>query len=272
MFLSPKGPFSARLLRSLLRPEILVRQMVKKFEIGSLDFRMAMQALDRTEYAFGVKQAVYLAAKLKIPAVSVIEFGVARGAGLMALERYALEIGKANGIEVEVYGFDLGSGLPSPSDYRDLGYVWKRGHYEMENPAGLRRRLKVAHLLLGDVEETVPQFMAARHAPVGFISFDLDFYSSTKSAFRIFSCPDEHLLPRIFCYFDDIVSDGHQIHCEDVGELLAIREFNENPPGNSGIRACPILDSGTVFTANWEHQLRVYHRFEHRDYNTYIGA
>jgi hypothetical protein len=272
MFLKPDGPFSARLLRSILRPEILIRQIVRTFRIGSLDFRLAMQALDRPEYAFGVNQAVYLAAKLKLPSVSVVEFGVADGAGLIVLERYALEIGKANGIEVEVYGFDLGSGLPAPSNYRDLGYVWKRGAYEMEDLDSLRRRIKIARLLLGDVEETVPQFVVARHAPVGFISFDLDFYSSTKSAFRIFSCPDEHLLPRVFCYFDDIVSDGHQLHCEDVGELLAIREFNENSQGKSGLFACPILKSGTVFPANWEDQLRVYHRFDHRDYNTYIGA
>jgi hypothetical protein len=180
-------------------------------------------------------------------------------------------MGRANKIEVEVYGFDLGSGLPAPSDYRDLGYVWKRGAYEMEDPDGLRRRLKIARLLLGDVQDTVPQFVAAQHAPVGFVSFDLDFYSSTKNAFHIFSGPDKGLLPRVFCYFDDIVSDGHQLHCEEVGELLAIREFNENSRGKSGILTCPILDSGTVFPANWEHQLRVYHRFDHQNYNTYIG-
>jgi hypothetical protein len=272
MLLQPEGPFSARLLRSILRPEILVRQIVKGFRIGPLDFRLAIQALDRPAYAFGVKQAAYLATKLKLPSVSVVEFGVAGGAGLVALERYALEIGKAYGIEVEVYGFDLGSGLPAPSDYRDLGYVWKRGAYKMGDPDSLRKRLKIARLLLGDVEETVPQFLAAHHAPVGFISFDLDFYSSTMNAFRIFSCPDEHLLPRIFCYFDDIVSDGHQLHCEEVGELLAIREFNENSNRESSLLACPILKSGTVFPAVWQDQLRVYHRFEHRDYNTYIGA
>ena len=132
MLLEPEGPFSARLLRSLIRPEFLVRQIIKRFHIGSLDFRLAMQALDRAEYAFGVKQAVYLATRLKLPSISVIEFGVAGGAGLIALERYALEIGKAHGIQVEVYGFDLGTGLPAPLDYRDLGYVWKRGAYKMD--------------------------------------------------------------------------------------------------------------------------------------------
>lgn len=271
MFLEPDAPFSARLLRSIISPELLVRQVVKKFSIGSLDFRLAIQALDRLEYAFGVKQAVYLATRLSLPSVSVIEFGVAGGTGLLALEQYALEIGRAHGIEVEVYGFDLGSGLPAPSDYRDLGYVWKRGAYKMDADS-LRKRLNVAQLLLGDVKETVPQFLALHHAPIGFISFDLDFYSSTRNAFRIFDCPDEHVLPRIFCFFDDIVSDGHQLHCEEVGELLAIREFNENSNGKANLSACPILKPGTVFPAVWQDQLRVYHRFEHRDYNTYIGA
>jgi hypothetical protein len=92
------------------------------------------------------------------------------------------------------------------------------------------------------------------------------------NAFRIFSCPDEQLLPRICCYFDDIVSDGHQLHCDEVGELLAIREFNNNSKGKSGILACPVLKCGTVFPAVWQDQLRFYHRFEHRDYNTFIGA
>jgi hypothetical protein len=271
MLLEPNGPFSARLLRAIVRPEIPIRQIVKTFSIGSLNFRMAMQALDRTEYAFGVKQAVYLAMKLNLPSVSVVEFGVAEGAGLAALEKYAMEISKACGMVVEVYGFDLGSGLPAPSDYRDLGYVWKRGAYKMDADS-LRKRLKIAQLLLGDVEETVPQFLAADHAPVGFISFDLDFYSSTMNAFRIFDCPDEKLLPRIFCFFDDVVSDGHQVHCEEVGELLAIREFNENRGGKSKLLVSPILKAGTVFPAVWQDQLRVYHRFEHRDYNTYIGA
>jgi len=255
----------------MLRPEILIRQIVRRFGIGSLDFRLAPQALDRPMYVFGAKQAVYLASRLKLPSVSVIEFGVAGGAGLLALEQYALEIGKAHDIDVEVYGFDLGSG-PPPSDYRELGYVWKSGAYQMYDKKSLRKELRIGRLLLGDVGETVPQFIAGAHAPVGFISFDLDFYSSTMNAFRIFSSQNEYLLPRIFCYFDDIVSDGHQLHREEVGELLAIRKFNEKENGKSGLLACPILKSGTGFRATLQDQLRVYHRFEHRDYNTYVGA
>ena len=270
MHLHPEGPSSARRLRALLRPEIIVRAVIRRFSLGSLEFRLAMQALNRLEYAFGVRQAVWLAKRLGHHSVSVVEFGVAGGSGLLEMENYALEFGRQAGITVEVYGFDLGEGLPAPSEYRDLGYFWQKGAYKMDADS-LRKKLRVAKLLLGEVGETVPKFNATPHAPVGFVSFDLDFYSSTTSAFGIFDCPDDNVLPRVFTYFDDIVTDGHQIHCDDVGELLAIKEFNERSDGSFRLAAPPVLKIGTVFPALWEQQLRVYHRFHHVDYNRYIG-
>src|SRR5215469_11535141 len=151
-------------------PEIWARQIIRRLSIGSLDFRLALQALNRAEYAFGVKQAIYLASRLQHRKVSVIEFGVGTGGGLAMLEAYAAELGRRAGIEVEVYGFDTGHGLPASSDYRDLGYVWQRGAYQMDVD-GLKSRLKSAKLVLGDVRDTVPEFGRSEHAPVGFISF-----------------------------------------------------------------------------------------------------
>ncbi|HTA68090.1 MAG TPA: hypothetical protein VK776_07420 [Bryobacteraceae bacterium] len=260
----------AKLIRTCLRPEFAVRQIIRRFSIGSVDFRLSLQALDRPQYAFGVKQAIYLASKLKYPKVSVIEFGVASGGGLLALEKYAAEFGTRAGMVVEVYGFDLGQGLPAPLDYRDLGYVWKRGAYQMD-VEGLKKRLKSAKLLLGDVRETVSEFLHSEHAPIGFISFDLDYYGSTTAALELFTGQDRTLLPRVICYFDDIVSDGHQLHCNRVGELLAIDEFNQQQ--NSGHTLAPfgIMNAGLMFPALWMEQLWVYHRFQHNDYNTYIG-
>ena len=209
--------------------------------------------------------------RLKLDSVSVVEFGVAGGNGLLVLERYAMELGQKYGIKVEVYGFDLGTGLPSLADYKNLGYVWKRGAYRMDVES-LQRKLKVAKLLLGDVTDTVNESNATRPAPVGFISFDLDYYSSTVNAFHIFDGPDRSLLPRVFCYFDDIVSDGHQLHSDSVGELLAIKEFNELNIGIATIAAPSVMRAGTVFPAEWQQQIFVHHRFGHSDYNTYIGA
>lgn len=260
----------AKLTRAFLCPEYAVRHLVRSLSIGSLDFRLSLQALDRPQYAFGVKQAVYLASKLKHRKVSVIEFGVAGGQGLLALEAYAAEIGRLSGVEVEVYGFDTGEGLPVASDYRDLGYVWKRGAYRMD-VAGLKARLKSAKLVLGDVRETVLEFVRSEHAPIGFISFDLDYYSSTAAAFQVFAGADPAVLPRVICYFDDVISDGHQFHCNQVGELLAIREFNQQEDRGHALEPMGLFDGGLAFPALWQQQIWLYHRFHHRDYNTYIG-
>lgn len=261
----------ATLLRSVLCPEVAVRSIIRRLSIGSVDFRLSLQALQKPYYAYGVKQAVYLASKLQHSNVSVIEFGVARGAGLLALEHYAAEYGKRAGIEVEVIGFDTGVGLPAALDYRDLGYVWKRGSYKMDVEE-LQKKLKVAKLLLGDVQETVVEFLRSEHAPIGFISFDLDYYSSTVSAFQIFRGTDRSLLPRVLCYFDDVVSDGHQLHCAHVGELRAIREFNEAATDSQTLAPIGLMTANSVFPAQWMDQLWVYHRFQHFEYNTYIGA
>lgn len=261
----------AKIFRAICCPEIAIRQLIRTFSIGSLDFRLAIDALDRPQYAFGVKQAIYLATKLKLPKVSVIEFGVAAGEGLLVLERYAQEMGKRAGIEVEVYGFDTGFGLPAVLDYKDLGYVWKRGAYQMDVD-GLKSKLKSAHLVLGDVRDTMSDFLKSDHAPIGFISFDLDLYSSTKSAFQVFEGNDDAFLPRVVCYFDDVASDGHQISCDRVGELLAIQEFNKDASSDQTLAPFGIFNAKHMFPAFWTQQLWVYHRFQHADYNTYIGA
>lgn len=41
------------------------------------------------------------------------------GRTTLALETYANELGRRSGIQVEVSGFDLGSGLPTLLDYRN---------------------------------------------------------------------------------------------------------------------------------------------------------
>jgi hypothetical protein len=47
------------------------------------------------------------------------------------------------------------------------------------------------------------------------------------SAFRVFSGTPATRLPRVFCYFDDIVWPERACYNEFTGEYLAIREFNE---------------------------------------------
>lgn len=124
----------ALLLRAFLQPQVLVRGVIRSLSLGSVEFRLAMQALEKAQYAFGIRQAIYLASRLGHSRVAVIEFGVGAGGGLKLMEQYAAELGKSYGVHVEVYGFDLGSGLPKPSSYRDLPYAWRAGDYPHGHP------------------------------------------------------------------------------------------------------------------------------------------
>jgi hypothetical protein len=94
--------------------------------------------------------------------------------------------------EIDVYGFDTGGGLPKPLDYRDVPNLYLEAADPM-NHESLRRQLKKAHLLLGLVQDTVNEFIKSAPAPVAFISFDMDYYSSTMHAFKLFDA-DKRLL------------------------------------------------------------------------------
>lgn len=154
--------------------------------------------------------------------ISVIEFGVAGGRGLLALERAAELVETMVSIGIDVYGFDAGSGLPKPQDYRDLPNIFFDGQYPMDRKE-LEKRLRRARLKLGLVEQTVPDFLVSNPAPVAFVSVDLDLYSSTKNAFKIFEMDERRLLPRVLCYCDDILG---YTYSDYNGERLAMSDFN----------------------------------------------
>jgi hypothetical protein len=179
-------------------------------------------AAQRAWYTWGVLQGARLAKVLGIDHISVIEFGVAGGNGLVSLERIAEKVGGVFGVAIDAYGFDSGGGLPKPQDYRDCPNLFTPGHYPMDEEK-LRKRLHSARLVLGLVEDTVSEFIASRPSPVAFISFDLDYYSSTMQAFKLLEAAPALLLPRIYCYFDDIMGFSYSDY---NGERLAIMEFN----------------------------------------------
>jgi hypothetical protein len=176
----------------------------------------------RSSYTWGTLHAAHLAKSLGVMRISVVEFGVAGGNGLVALERAARRVQSHLGVAIDVHGFDTGVGLPPPTDYRDLPNIFRQSEYRMDVDA-LRNRLHHAQLHIGLVGETVERFVASRPAPVGFISFDLDYYTSTMNAFTLLEAHESLLLPRIHCYFDDIMGFTFS---EFTGERLAIDEFN----------------------------------------------
>jgi hypothetical protein len=241
-----------------------VRRLWKKYPIGSAYLRTKYDIWERPNYAYGMLFAARLARQLGHAATSVLEFGVAGGTGLVAMDRIAAELGPEMGVEMRVYGFDSGQGMPAPLDYRDLPYAWQQGFFPMDE-ARLLAELRTAELVLGDVTQTVPRFLEGDVAPIGFISFDLDFYSSTKAAFEIFAGPAASRLPRIVCYFDDIIGPEHACYCDRTGELAAIREFNEE---HRAMHIAPFngLRHMRPIPARWNEQMFVFHDFEHPDY------
>jgi hypothetical protein len=223
----------------------------------------------RAHFAWGVLSAAHLAAGLEIPRISVIEFGVAGGNGLVALERIARDVERIHGVGIDVYGFDTGAGLPKPQDYRDLPNLYRESGFAMDE-AKLRARLTRAHLILGDVEQTVASFVASQPAPVGFISIDVDLYSSTMNALKLFDADTCRLLPRVYCYFDDIL--GYTFS-EFTGERLAIADFNAAHPTT---KVSPIFGLRYFLrepdrTEAWPDQMFIVHRFDHHLYGRYTG-
>src|SRR4051794_19085904 len=193
-----------------------VDRMPRSERIDHYRYRWLM--VDYPQYAFGVRQAARLAHALGLPGMTVVECGVAGGRGLVALERHAAHWSSRFGIDVHVVGFDTGSGLPAPKDYRDMPYWWGDGYFPMDE-AALRARLRRAELVLGDLADTVAGYRP--RAPIGFISFDVDYYSSASAALGLLDGGDwSRWLPSVNCYFDDLTT------IEWVGERRAIADWN----------------------------------------------
>jgi hypothetical protein len=173
-------------------------------------------------YIWGVLQGAALGKVLGLERISVIEFGVAGGRGLLAMERTAERVEEMVGIAIDVHGFDAETGLPKPQDYRDLPNLFLESQYPMDRQE-LQKRLCRARLNLGLVKETLPRFLESNPAPVAFVSFDVDIYSSTMDALKLFDAEKRVLLPRVLCYFDDIMG---YTYSDFNGERLAMLEFN----------------------------------------------
>lgn len=238
------------------------RGLWKRFPVGPIDLRVKWGIFSEyPPYAYGVYCAAQLAAGLHIARISALELGVAGGRGLLALEKIAGEVEQRFGVAIDVVGFDLGEGMPEPMDYRDMQHVWTRGFYRMDIDK-LRARLTRARLEIGDIGDTAPRWLAAAPAPIGFVAFDLDYYSSTVKAFRLFEGDVATHLPRVHCYFDDIAGPEFACMNDFVGELLAISEFND---AHERRKICQIrnLRCARKRDESWYAQVYAFHDFDH---------
>jgi hypothetical protein len=204
---------------------LLTRAIIKRTPMN-IRTKARWDAVARPQYLAGILGGVDQARREGASKISVVEFGVAGGNGLVLLQEYAAVVERETGIGISVYGFDAGSGLPALcGDYRDHPDQWRPSDYRMDEQA-LRRRLSSrTTLVIGDIKTTLPAFIAGRQAPpLGFVSVDVDLYSSTVDTLKVFTQPGKCMLRRVPMYFDD--TDFVFNHCF-AGELLAIEEFNQ---------------------------------------------
>jgi hypothetical protein len=75
--------------------------------------------------------------------------------------------------------------------------------------------------------ETITVFSEQRHPPVGFVSFDLDLYTSERDTMQILHSaapPLARCLLGVVCYMPNILAPSQ---ADINGERLAIGEYNE---------------------------------------------
>jgi hypothetical protein len=218
----------------------------------------------RRPYAWGILQGVNLAHALGIRRISILEFGVAGGNGQIEMERIAAAVEKSFNVQIDIYGFDTGAGLPGPMDYRDVPNLCSEGLYRMD-PEKLRGRLEKSQLVLGDIKNTLTEFLRSRPSPIAFIACDLVLYTSTVNALRVLDADESVLLPRIHCYFDDVL--GFTLgDCN--GERLAIHEFNAAHPMRkiSPIYGLKYYLPTRCFNEMWVEKFWIAHIFDHSMY------
>jgi hypothetical protein len=183
----------------------------------------------------------------------------------MSLQSISTALAAHFKIEIDVYGFDTGNGLPEPVDFRDLPHVWARGFYTMDKQR-LVARLTSAKLILGDIGDTLPVFLESITAPIGFVAFELDYYSSTRKGLEIFRCAQSKRLARVFCTFGSTIEPPRACYNDWVGELCAIREFNE-ASAERKLAPLPGLRWMRRFPARWNDAFYVFHDFRHPLYS-----
>lgn len=244
----------------------LIRKVLRRWPLGSYLARLDAGAVDRPNYGLCMYRAAEEAKALGYKAMTAIELGVAAGNGILNMCMHREEIWKALGIEIRLIGFDSGAGLPPTEDPRDVRYYWPPGSFEMDR--GLLEKLLAgrAELIFGDVADTVSVWQGQADAPLGAILFDLDLYTSTTAALGLLT--KENLLPRVWCYFDDVIGYPENAFADGTGEREAIREFNLAPERKV---IQDILSPARVFKArvpeSWHQQIYLYHRLSHPDYN-----
>jgi hypothetical protein len=193
---------------------------------GNLRRKIDFDLVYRKQHAFALLNLADQARSLGHKKATVIEFGVASGAGLVNLQKLSRRITKLTGVSFEIFGFDTGAGMPAPQSYKDHPDLYQAGDFPMNFDALAKNLDGNTTLVIGPLSETIKEFSSREFidAPVGFISIDVDYYSSTVNALEVLKMETKNLFPRVIVWLDDIGNLNHNSKC---GELAAILEFTD---------------------------------------------
>ena len=226
--------------------------------------------LFRPHYESLMFEASKNAIRLGLTEINIIELGVAGGNGIKSLLKYKKKIEKVINIKINILGFDSGSGLPKTDKKEDLPFFWKQGDYTNQNIKDLEKNDQSIKIYEGNISLTLENFISENKIKIALILFDMDLYSSTK--IFLDKIPElsrnKLLLPRVFCYFDDLFIADYSLN--DInGEPLAISEFNIN---NNDLKLGKTFDHISDFKFPLaKGQVFMLHDFKNDDYNKYIG-
>ena len=210
------------------------------------------------------------AIKLGYKEISIIELGVAGGNGIKSILKYKKKIEKVLDIKINIIGFDTGTGLPQTNEKKDLPFFWKLGDYTNKDLKNLENQDPSIKIYEGNISNTIDKFILENNLKIGLIIFDLDLYTSTKSFLD--KIPElskkELLLPRVFCYFDDLFIADYSLD-QTNGEPLAITEFNDQ---FDNLKLGKTFDHINDFKFPLaKGQIFTLHDYNNKDYNKYIG-
>ncbi len=163
--------------------------------------------------------------------VTLVELGVFKGDGLRFITQVVEHITKRIEMKYRVYGFDSFEGLQDFEGYKDHHEIWHPGQYKYTDYDKMAKQFgDKATLIKGDVTNTIQEFLVDHidmDYPLGFISLDIDLYSSAKAALKIMEDADPNkYIPTVLMIVDD--QDYLVTYNDWCGEGLAIREFNES--------------------------------------------
>jgi hypothetical protein len=168
-------------------------------------------------------------------------------------------------------GVDCGeSGMPQSNDFRDMVYWFRPGSFQMDETK-LRSRLTTGRLIVGNIRDRLPEVLGALQGPIGFCSFDMDYFTSTAHVLKAFDAAENTRMPRVLIYADDIFGyHDLNIMSEEVGEDYAFIKFNRQHPSKP-ILAIRGLKYKRPRPAAWNEKMFTLHDFSHSRYNDCIN-